>query len=186
MYAWAIVSEYILSSPLAFLDNLRFSVGFISASRAPKVGDASQLYYTDVVVTNMYIFCVSRLLPQRKRKYSQNGWSSWLCQAVGVRCWVGFVGGFKCLSRGKSSKGASLLGETIGWQEGKGAQVDKMRTRSWAASRATVWFQDSHSHDAACWWGHLVQWCASLWATSMRPWQPLTAWGSIWNGGSRK
>lgn len=47
-------------------------MGFISASRALKMGDASQLYYTDVAVITMYILCISRLLPQRKRKYSQD------------------------------------------------------------------------------------------------------------------
>ncbi|KAF4801541.1 hypothetical protein TURU_033917 [Turdus rufiventris] len=72
LLARPIVSEYIWSSPLVFLDNLRFFVGFISASTALKMGDASQLYYTDVAVITVYILYISRLLRQRKRKYSQD------------------------------------------------------------------------------------------------------------------
>ncbi|TRZ19857.1 hypothetical protein HGM15179_007248 [Zosterops borbonicus] len=44
---------------ISFLDNLRFSVDFIHASRVLKIGDASQLYYTNVAVTNVYILYIS-------------------------------------------------------------------------------------------------------------------------------
>lgn len=47
-------------------------MGIISASTALKMGDASQLYYTDVAVITVYILYISRLLCQRKRKYSQD------------------------------------------------------------------------------------------------------------------
>lgn len=61
-------------------------MGFISASIALKMGDASQLYYTDVAVITMYILYISKLLPQRKRKYSQGVNEAFGCARVVPPC----------------------------------------------------------------------------------------------------
>lgn len=173
--AWAIVSEYVLSSPSAFLKNSKLSVGFISASRALKMGGASQLYYTDVAVIPVYILSISEL---RKRRYSQAMYKAVGCAEQWV--WGAALasgGGNKCLSGDESSKWPVFsVGPSAG-KKGRGLRLTRWGGRSREATRATVWFQDSPSCDAASWWGHLVHWGASLWATGTRPWQPLQELG---------
>lgn len=171
VHGWATVSEYILSSLSAFLDHLRFSVGFISASWALKMADASQLLVCAFFIFQDCYLTEKANIPRMHMK--QLGVPS-----INQRCWVGLLGGYKCLSGAKSSKWPIFWVGPWAGKKGSGFRLTRWGRRSWEASRGAVWFKP---------WCCLLEgspcplgcWGASLWATNRRPWQPLQELGKL-------